>query len=265
MAAMERAGQSRVVRVPDQGRRVRAARRRAGARGGPGRRAAPGAGTRPGRFPAAVGGAGRCLHRVAARGPGPLSGSGTAAGQVAGRLSRRADRGRRARRSGGLPGLHPALRHRGPGEHAGSHALQQRPDCGAHAPAQPARADRPGRGERGRGQRPDRERRPVRRRRLRGPPHRGIPVLHLHRRRRRAHLPLVRVDAADHVRARPVADRARPPGGRRGAAALRPRPARRARPEPVPDSRPERARRGAGAPGRPGRRRADAPGAPGGP
>ena len=137
--------------------------------------------------------------------------------------------------------------------------------CGAHAPAQPARADRPGPGERGRGQRLDREHRPGRRWRLRAAPHRGIPGLHLHRRHRRAHLPRVRVDAADHVRARPVPDRARPPVGRRGAAALRPRPARRARPEPVPDRRPERARRGAGAPGRPGRRRADAPGAPGGP
>src|ERR1022692_2157411 len=60
---MERAGQSRAVRVADQGQRVRAARRRAGARGGPGR-AAPGAGTRPGRFPAAVRGAGRRLLRA---------------------------------------------------------------------------------------------------------------------------------------------------------------------------------------------------------
>ena len=55
------------------------------------------------------------------------------------------------------------------------------------------------------------------------------------------------------------------PVGRRGTAAFCPRPARRARPEPVPDRHPERARRGAGPPGRPGRRRADAPGAPGGP
>ena len=54
-------------------------------------------------------------------------------------------------------------------------------------------------GERGRGQRLDREHRPVRRWRPRAGPHRGIPVLRLHRRRRRAHLPLVRVDAADHV------------------------------------------------------------------
>src|SRR5579863_2871781 len=54
-----------------------------------------------------------------------------------------------------------------PGKPAGSHALRRRPDGGAHAPAQPARADRPGPGERGRGQRLDREHRPVRRWRLR--------------------------------------------------------------------------------------------------
>ena len=47
----------------------------------------------------------------------------------------------------------------------------------------------------------DRERRPGRHWRPRASPHRGIPALHLHRRHRRGHLPRVRVDAADHVRA----------------------------------------------------------------
>src|ERR1022692_918774 len=109
---------------------------------------------------------------------------------MAGRLSRRAERGRRARGSGGLSGLPPAPRGRVPGEPAGSSALRRRPDPGAHAPAQgepppgPARAAHPGPGERGRGKRLDRERRPGRHWRPRGPPHRGIPALRLRRRRR---------------------------------------------------------------------------------
>src|ERR1017187_7481716 len=148
-------------------------------------------GTRPDRLPAAVRGAGERLHRAAARQPVLLPGQGATAEEVAGGLSCRADRGRGARGSRGLPCLHPAPGGRVPGEFARGHALLRRAYGGAHAAAERGRAGRCDPGERGRGQWLA-----CGRRRLSARARRGVHDLCPFHRRARGRLPRLRRGAA---------------------------------------------------------------------